>query len=223
MTEERKKLTELPFKSCLLCNRKNISIEQGKRKIVRRGADYVFCHDCEALAYISEDGESIKFKEAEMPYLLFGHKIKEWNTISDIKKLGKLIRSYDPKSMDYTEEVFKHVWRINVAFKDQLLVHTDNKVSFAARFELNFSSLKSMPKSNLRLLQKELRQIKKNITADAKAISEDFKKQIADTSLQSRKKNLREIRAQNITPYDDLKLQIDELILELDRALTETE
>ena len=218
MTKEKSKLSELPFKSCLLCNARKMEIQRGKRGILRKKPDSILCSGCEAVWFVDEEEQQVKFKELDMPYYIFLHKLHEWNLYKDVKKWGELIRSDDEKVMDLARGFFRHIWRIKLSIGD-LDLELDEKVSFLTRFVLSSKNLSSQPASKLKLIQKELRQIKKNLNVDLKDITADYKEQIAKSSSTYKKQALRDGRLKASKPYDDLKNQIDELVLQLDKII----
>ena len=105
------------------------------------------------------------------------------------------------------------------------------------RIEIEASSLTEgkAAVANVRRLQKELRQIKRNINLEMKTIRAEYKQKIAEAGTSgltgllamgrgggkfraSEKRRVRAERDSKLDPYDQVKLTIDDLIVQLDGA-----
>jgi len=219
----------------------------GKRKLIGKYPDVIKCQHCNAQFKVDQNKTNIEFDFVPVPYSLFSDHFEGWVDHDSAIHLGWLIRTDNPEALTYLSGYMRHVWRLKLVLGDSMSIPDVSKRKGTTTIRLTVDIPEEAPETKeeakqqlaeIRLLQKKLRQTKREINADIKEIRADYRAKIARVrpslfagskktdqrrDVARQKRSLREEQDETIAPYDQLKLSIDNILLTLDKTKLETQ
>lgn len=245
MPKPMKDIAELPLAVCPLCDSDSLTIVKGNKGLLGKKPDTIKCQECAAAFRVDRDKSHVNFESIPTPYSFFGKHFEEWVDVDSAVHLAWLIRTGNSDSLFYLSGYSRYIWQLKLMLGDSMSL-TDisgQKATTAIAFAVEIPEVApetsreaKQQLAQLRQLQKRLRQVKREIGGEIKEIRAHYKAKVSQVGpsifagskktdqrrdVARQKRHLREEQDQSIAPYDQLRLGIDNILLELDEAKLE--
>lgn len=207
MPKLEKNLPDTPIENCPLCLAKDFEIIRGSKVLVFKKPDSIRCSQCSSEFNLDNLLKSAKFTQVASPYGFFENQFNDWITIEKCTNLAVLIRENSPIAIDYLSGASRYMWRLRIL--------TDSKGEAKpgiVAINMAWDDPESKKQANkqlaeIRQLQKEIRQVKREMALDMKEIRAKY----------GRKKENQAAKQAALSPYERTALAIDQLLLGLDK------
>jgi hypothetical protein len=205
MPKALKNIAELPLTTCPLCGTEVLSLKVGQRGLLGKKPDAIMCGNCTAIFKI--DGffrhtGYLQFDSIPDPYSLFDTHLQGWVKIGSVSHLGRLISTNSPEALSYLSGPSCYLWRVRLA-----VGATGPAESLNVEFKWETENEAKKLLAEIRHMQKELRQIKREMNLEMKKIRAKY----------GRSKEMAEPKKLALLPYAGLAIAIDNALLQMDR------
>jgi len=206
MTKPLNDIVEIPINACPICGSTLLSIKTGKKKFIGKHPDRVKCGSGPEFL-VSKDRTLIKYERLSSPYLFFSEFFDEWVNPSEAAKLFSYINDNSPEALSFLPEAKRLAWNVRLILGCQGRADSDGVIYTYTPDEYETKGEANKEIVEIRQLQKEARQVKREMTQDMKEIRASYGR---------KKANQLAIEA-HLAPYEVICLSIDELLVKLDR------
>jgi hypothetical protein len=206
MVKPVRDISALPFTTCPLCKSKDLAIVKGERKLFGKHPDHITCPECTTAFRIDGKG-NLYFTKVPSPYVFFEERFAGWVDVKQISVLAECIRTDDSEAINYLSGARKYIWRLKLLLSAEIA--TDG---VSLEMSVGWNEPSSIKEANqqlteIRQLQREIRQLKRELNLDMKQIRAQY----------GRKKDVQRAKSAALFPYEQLDLQMKNLLTQLDR------
>lgn len=165
-----KNIPDSPIKECPLCESRNYEIIRGDKILFIKKPDSIKCNDCKSVFNIDNLMESVLFSEVARPYSFFIRRLSEWISINECTHLAGLIRENNPEALNYLSGANKYMWRLRIITDSKGDAEPGVVAISMAWDEPETKKQANKQLADIRLLQKRIRQVKREMALDMKEI-----------------------------------------------------
>ena len=206
MPKPLKDIVELPLSACPLCGMKELSVKPGKRGLLGKKPDAIACGNCATVFEIDlvfQHTGALHFVSVPEPYSFFGERFQGWMKVADAAHLGELIRTNSPETLSFLSGWRRYLWRVRL-----VVGATGPAGEMETKFQWETEDAAKKLLAQIRQMQKELRQVKREMDLDLKGIRAKYGR-TAEATKAKRKALL---------PYERVALAIDSTLLQMDQT-----
>ena len=213
MATAQKTISTIPYDRCPFCfEQDGLMITEGKKILFGKKPDSITCSACESRFEVSEGNSSILPKEVGSPYAYFMDSFQKWSTYNKVSEIAQLIRENSPKALDYLSGALYYLWKVRIILDGKGDAYYGG-MDLSIPVENEPKSKEQAKKETSRLIQvqKEIRQVKKEMAFDMKEIRAKYGK----------KSEYQDAKKAELNPFERGLLSIDEIIIAIDRTKLE--